>query len=553
VLESLKKQNECPEWVNEQAYATLSNGYLLPNETPKAAYRRLAKTAADILKKPEFENKFFNYIWNNWLCPSSPVLSNFGTNRGLAVSCFGGVAEDTLDDIFKNYHEMAMLTKNGGGIGWYYGKLRARGTSIKGNGITEGVIPFLKVAEQTIQAVSQGSTRRGAIAAYLDITHGDAEEFINIKRPTGDPSRRCLSNNFHNAVCISDEFMNDVKLNKFNTRHLWKELLRARVETGEPYLMFSDTANRNKPSTIKERIYSSQLCSEIFLPSNEEMTYTCVLSSLNLARYDEWKDTDLIEISIEFLDAVAQDFIDRGSIIPGLEKSVNFTRKYRALGLGVLGWHTLLQKKMIPFESFEAMQLNSEIFKKLQEKSNINTSNATKLAIAPTFSNSILSGGISQGIEPIIANCYIQKTAKGVFIKKNQELEKLLELKNKNEEKIWLEINANKGSVRSLDFLSEEEKKVFLTAREINQFAIVRQAGQRQKFIDQGQSLNLFFAMPNDITDNQTKDDLAKYIHQVHTEAFDLGVKSLYYLKTESILKGESVIKNASDCASCEG
>lgn len=573
-LEQLKEAGEAPEWLTREGLSTLSSGYLLPGETPRTMYKRVAKAAADKLTKhPNIETKIYDYIWNNWICLSTPIASNLGTDRGLPVSCFGQAVDDSLDGIFKSYHETAMLTKNGGGIGKEWSKIRSRGMSIKGNGTSEGVVPWMKIEESVLQGVSQGSTRRGAGANYLDILHGDAEEFIDIRRQTGDPTRRCLSVNFHHALNIPDEFMNDMVSGNKKYRDLWEKLLKARIEMGEPYIHFSGNSNKNLPEWYKTNglsIRQSQLCNEIFLHSDPKHTFTCVLCSMNVARFDEWKNTDAVEIAIMMLDAVAEEFIQKAKLVPGFENAVRFTEKSRALGLGVLGWHTLLQSKLIAFDSFEAMQLNAQVFKFIKEKAELATTelaekygevewtrgfnrrNTHLLAVAPTVSNSLISGGVSQGIEPIAANIYSQKSAKGTFIRKNPALQAHLAKLGKDTLEVWEEINKNSGSVKTLKFLSDQEREVFATAREINQFAIVRQAGQRQKFIDQGQSVNLFFAVPKDIQDNNLRKKLGKYIHEVHMEAWQLGLKGLYYLRPESALKGDSVFKESSDCRACE-
>lgn len=572
-LAHLKQTGQAPEWLTEEGYITLKNGYLLPDETPYGLYKRVATAAASRLNKPELASKFLDYIFRNWLCLATPVAANMGAERGLPISCFSTHVADSTDLIFKSYHEVAMLTKYGGGIGKYWGDVRGRGFKISGGGASEGIVPWLKVEESVLQAVSQSGTRRGAGANYLDIEHTDAEEFIDIRRPTGDLTRRCLTSNFHHAIKVSDNFIHEMKNGNKKNRDLWERLLKARVETGEPYVMFSDNANKNLPQAYINnnlKVSTSNLCSEIFLFTDKDHTFVCCLSSLNLARYDEWKNTDLVETAIWFLDGVMQEFIVKASKLPGFEKAVRFAEKSRALGLGVLGWHTLLQEKMIPFDSFEAMQLNAEVFKKLKQDSQKASQDMAKeygepewckgtgfrnthqLAVAPTVSNSLISGGVSQGIEPIIANVYAQKSAKGTFIRKNPILERLLESTNRNSPEVWQQISADSGSVKNVSCLTQEEKEVFQTAREINQFAIVRQAGQRQKYIDQGQSINLFFAAPQDIQDVKTKKMLAKYIHDVHMEAWEHGVKSLYYLRVESVLKGDSVFKEASDCKACE-
>lgn len=571
-LQNLKENGEAPEWLQIEGYKTLLNGYLLNNETPKQMYRRVSRSAAMKLNRYDLENKFFDYIWNNWICLSTPIACNVGTDRGLPVSCFGQRTSDSLNDIFKSYHETAMLTKNGGGIGKDWSEVRGRGAIINGNGISEGLIPWLKIEEQVLQGVSQGGTRRGAGANYLDITHPDAEEFIDIRRQTGDLSRRCLSVNFHHAVNISDEFMNEMLNGNQKYRNLWEKLLTARVEMGEPYIHFSGNSNKNKPESYKKfnlTVKQSQLCNEIFLYSDNQHTFTCVLLSLNASRYEEWKNTDVVEKAIYLLDAVCQEFIDKAKNMPGFENAVRFTEKSRALGLGVLGWHTLLQSKMIPFDSFDAMMLNGQLFSQIKKQADLaseklaseygevewtkglNRRNTHVIAIAPTVSNSLISGGVSQGIEPISANIYSQKTAKGTFIRKNPILEKYLESIGLNTLETWEQINKNSGSVRDL-IIDKSVKDVFATAREINQFAIIRQAGQRQKFIDQGQSVNLFFSMPTDIQDNTLRKKLGNYINEVHIEAWKSGLNGLYYLRPESALKGDSVYREASECQACE-
>lgn len=569
-LEQLKEKDLAPVWVNRESMDTLSNGYLLPGETPRDAMKRLSTTAASRLNRPDLESEFFHILWANWLCPASPVYSNLGTERGLPISCYGTYVPDSVDGIFQHYHEVAMLTKNGGGVGSFWGNIRARGTSISGNGKSTGVVPWLAVEDRVALSVGQGGVRRAGLAEFIDIEHGDFSEFINIRRPLGDVNRQCL--NLHHGVNIGDQFMQEMLDGNKHNRQMWQELLKTRVETGEPYMMFKDTANKNKP--FSQLINNTQLCTEIFLPNDEDHTYVCCLSSLNLARWDEWSNykfssgLTVVELSVYFLDAVMSEFITKARNLPGFEKAVRFAEKSRALGLGVLGYHTLLQQKMLPFDSFQTMMLNAQIFSQLERESNFashrlaleygvpqwcksetdygdnnHQRNLTKLAVAPTMSNSIISGGMSAGVEPIAANCYSLKSAKGTFIRKNQQLELLLTQKGINDVETWNEIIKAGGSVQALKALSQEEKDIFKTAREINQFAIVKQAGQRQKFIDQGQSINLFM----------TSESSAKYIHEVHLAAWQEGLKSLYYLRSESVLKGSKTIEyQKSDCASCE-
>jgi ribonucleoside-diphosphate reductase alpha chain len=396
----------------------------------------------------------------------------------------------------------------------------------------------------------------------LPVKHGDISEFIHIRRPTGDIHRRCL--NIHNAVCIEDEWMKDMLAGNQQNRDLWMEILKTRVETGEPYLFFSDNVNKNNPQCYKDlglTVKTSNICTEIFLYTDPDHSFVCCLSSLNLVKWDEWKDTDLPQVAARFLDAVLSEYIEKSESIPGLEAARRSAIKGRAIGIGVLGWHTLLQQKMVAFDSFDAMMLNANIFRTLKTKAEEETKkmavelgepewckgygirNTHLLAIAPTVSNSIISGGHSPSIEPFAANIFSQKSAKGTFIKKNPGLEALLEIKGKNTTDVWKSINEQSGSVQHLTFLSETEKAVFLTAREINQYAIVKQAAQRQKFIDQGQSINLFFGANSD----------PKYIHGVHLMAWEEGLKSLYYFRTEGVIKGDMASRSKDECAACEG
>lgn len=563
IFNELKLTNKVPQWMDHAGLKTLQGGYLLPNEYPIDMYKRVAASAASYYKdSKKWEEKFFNVMYNNWLCPSSPILSNLGTNRGLPISCNSIHIADSINSIFMKNHELAMLSKNGAGVGVYLGDIRGRGESIKGNGKSEGVIPWCKTLDITTVAVSQGSTRRGASAVYLPIDHGDIDEFINIRRPTGDINRRCL--NLNHGICITDNWMKSMLGGDKSKRQLWQDILSERIMSGEPYIFFTDNVNNQNPDCYKDKgltVKTSNICTEIFLHTDPDHSFVCCLSSLNLAKYDEWKDTDTIEVAIRFLDAVLQEYIDKSNDVPGLEASRASAIKGRAIGLGVLGWHTLLQSKMIPFDSFDAMSLNGQVFKLIRERAEAETKllanefgepewckgynrrNTHLLACAPTVSNSTISGGYSAGIEPIAANIYSQKSAKGTFIRKNPLLEKLLDNKKQNTNDIWKSINEYSGSVQHLECLTDEEKAVYLTAREINQHAIIKQAAQRQKYIDQGQSVNLFFASNSD----------PKYIHEVHIAAWETGMKSLYYLRTEGVIKGDLASRTKEECSACEG
>lgn len=573
IIEQWRKEGEVPPWQTDESVLTLMRGYLLEEETPKGMYRRISDTASRYLNRPDLADRFFDLFWNNWLCPASPVCANFGTTRGLPISCFGSNVPDSIDGIFNTVHETAMLSKHGGGIGHDWGAVRARGESITGNGYSEGIVPWLRIEDTVISSVSQGGVRRGSSANYLPVSHGDIEEFIDIRRQTGDETRRCRSVGFHHAVMFDDDFMTKVRDGGANERKIWSKFLRTRWEMGEPYAMFSDTVNNNLPEMYADKgltVPMSNLCSEIALTCDDEHTFVCCLSSMNLARYNEWKNTDAVQLSIWFLDAVMEEFIQRAKNITGFEKAVRFAEKSRALGLGALGWHTFLQSQMIPFESFQAMMLNNEIFSHIDTESKIateklaaeygepewcrgyNVRNTHRMAIAPTLSNSIISGGVSEGIQPIVANVFVNKTAKGTFLRRNHMLESLLDSKGKNGKAIWGQILEDRGSVKNLDCLTDDEKTVFQTAREINQFALVRQAAQRQKYIDQSQSLNLFFSTPAS-DDHDTRQQIGRYVHEVHMEAWETGVKTLYYMRTESPLKGDRVFRQESDCLACEG
>lgn len=561
MLEKLKKQGEAPEWMDEPGFKTLQNGYLLAGETPKGMYTRVSKAAAKQLAQPKLEKKFFDAMWKNWLCIASPVAANMGSDRGLPISCNSIHVGDSLDSILQKNHELGMLSKYGAGVGIYIGDLRARGSKVKGTGgLSDGVIAWSKIYDSTIHSVSQGATRRGAAAVYLPIDHLDLEEFIAMRRPVGDINNRCL--NLNHGVCITDDFMNSLNSDQ-RSRKIWQDILTARVETGEPYLFFTDNVNNQAPDCYKQnnlKISTSNICNEIYLYTDPDHTFVCCLSSLNLVRWDEWKDTDLPELTTLFLDAVISEYVEKASQLKGFEAAVNFAVKSRAIGIGVLGWHTLLQNKMIPFDSFEAMMLNAQIFRTIKDKATKQSQEMAKtygeplwckgfgmrhthlMAVAPTVSNSTISGGVSAGIEPLAANIFVQKSAKGTFIRKNKSLEQLLISKNKNTEEVWNQISKDQGSVLNLKFLTEEEKEVFKTAKEINQFAIIKQAAQRQKWIDQGQSVNLFFGLNAD----------PKYIHQVHLEAWKTGLKGLYYCRTDSILRADLATRSADECKACE-
>jgi ribonucleoside-diphosphate reductase alpha chain len=554
---------EYPAWMDEVSLATISKGYLLPNETPKKAYRRVASAAAMRLKKPELENKFYKMLWNGWLGLASPVFSNMGTDRGLPISCFGIDTPDSIRGISLTNAELMKLTSQGGGVGISVSRIRPRGAQISGNGKSEGVVPWCKIYDSAIIATNQGSVRRGAASVNLDINHPDIGEYLQIRRPKGDPNRQCL--NLHQCVVVDDPFMRKLESRDQDAMSLWAEILKSRMETGEPYVMFKDNVNKSNPVAYMMNnldVTMTNICTEITLFTDEEHSFICCLSSLNLAKYDEWKDTDTVEMSTWFLDGVMQEFIDKSQGRDSLKRTHNHAKKGRALGLGVVGWHTFLQQKGMPFNSIASTAYTHNIFSDIKnkaEKASLDLAreygepvwckgtgmrNTHLMAIAPTVSNSVILGGISAGIEPLPANIYTFNGAKGTFIRKNKVLEGILESKKENKNKWWDQMLADGGSAQNLpdNVLTPEEKELFLTFPEINQLELVRQAAIRQRYLDQTQSLNLSF----------DPSDSPKWINQVHMEAWKLGIKTLYYLRTDSVIKGDLGSRQA-DCISCDG
>ena len=554
---------EYPEWMDEISLATISKGYLLPGETVKQAYRRVANAAADRLKKPELSNKFFRYIWNGWIGLASPVISNMGTDRGLPISCYGVDTPDSIRGIGLTNAELMRLTSKGGGVGIGVSRIRPRGEDITGNGKSEGVVPWCKIYDSSIIATNQGNVRRGAASVNLDIEHPDIEEFLQIRRPKGDPNRQCL--NLHQCVVVGDNFMRKLEARDADAMNTWATVLKSRMETGEPYIMFKDNVNKNNPIAYRVNnleVSMTNICSEITLFTDEWHSFICCLSSLNLAKWDEFKDTDCIQTAIWFLDGVMEEFIQKSNGKDSLVRTHNHAKKGRALGLGVMGWHTFLQQKNLPFNSIASTVHTRNIFNKIRMEAETASMelaaeygepiwcrgtgmrNTHLLAVAPTVSNSVICGGISAGIEPLPTNVYTFNGAKGTFIRKNKELEALLESKKENKEKWWKQMLQDNGSVLGLPdhVLTAEEKDVFLTFPEINQLELVKQAAERQKYIDQTQSLNLSFD-PN---------DSPKWINQVHMEGWKLGVKTFYYLRTDSVIKGDLGSRQA-DCISCDG
>ncbi len=565
------KGEDYPAWGNNEIYKqTITGGYLLPNETPREAYKRVAKTIAKRLYKPELADRFFEYIWNGWLCLASPVLSNTGTDRGLPISCFGIDVADSINDIGQKNLEMMMLAKHGGGVGIGVNMIRPSGAKITGNGTSDGVVPFCKIYDSTILATNQGSVRRGAASVNINIEHPDFLEWLEIREPKGDVNRQSL--NLHQCAVVGDKFMRRLEAGDTVSRNKWSKLLQKRKATGEPYILFKGNTNKANPSAYKDnalKVHMTNICSEIVLHTDESHSFVCCLSSLNLAKYDEWKNTNIIYDSIWFLDGVLEEFIQRAKYRKGFENSVRSAEKGRALGLGVLGWHTYLQEKGLPFEGLLSQFETRKIFSQIKIESERASMELAEIygeplwckgtgmrnthlrAIAPTVSNSKLSGNVSPGIEPWAANVFTEQSAKGTFIRKNPTLVKLLRKHKLNTNEIWDKILADGGSVQAIDELDSlvlandiPAKDVFKTFKEINQLELVNQAGLRQQYIDQSVSLNLAF--PSEAP--------PKWVNKVHLDAWKKGVKTLYYMRTESVLRGD-IAAQAMDpgCISCDG
>lgn len=542
-------------WFNEESEQMLNRGYLLNGETLEGAIDRITSAAARRLYKPELKDAFKEMIVKGWISFSSPIWANMGTQRGLPISCFNVHIPDSVEGITHKMGEVIMQTKIGGGTSGYFGELRHRGTAVTDNGKSSGSVSFMKLFDTAMDVVSQGGVRRGAFAAYLDIDHGDIEEFLQI-RDIGNPIQ-----NLFTGVCVPDYWMQDMIDGDADKRRIWAKVLESRQQKGMPYIFFTDNVNRNKPQVYKDKgltINASNLCSEIMLPSTADESFICCLSSMNLELYDEWKDTNAVKLAIYFLDAVLSEFIEKTEGNYYLSAARNFAIRHRALGLGVLGYHSYLQRNMIPFESMEAKMFNAKVFKQIQEQSlaaskelaNIygepellkgyGVRNATTMAIAPTTSSSAILGQTSPGIEPFASNYYKAGLAKGNFIRKNKYLAKLLEEKGLDTEDIWRDIMLNHGSVQHMHQLTQEEKDVFKTFKEISPLEIVTQAAQRQQYIDQAQSLNLNIPSSMPIKD----------VNKVIIDAWKMGVKTLYYQRSQSVSK--ELVINFMNCSSCE-
>ena len=560
-----------PEWMSQEALQTLNKGYLQVGETPRDMFTRLSSTAAKLLERKELEQDFFNMFWNGWLGPASPVAANFGTTRALPISCYSVHLSDSISSIYSHLKETAALSKNGGGVGIYLGDVRPAGSPFGGTGKATGAAPVSRLFDQTAAYVSQGGVRRGSFATYLPIDHPDVPELLRAKdHSKGDP-RNFIDSNL--GLTITDAWLESMISGDQEKQELFGEVLKTRLVSGSPYLIFIDNVNRQNPECYNERglkVSTSNLCSEITLHTDENHSFVCCLSSLNLAKFDEWRGwigqsgMGVVELSTYFLDSVMTEFINKTSHKFGMGRSRRFAEKSRALGLGVMGYHSLLQKRMLPFESSGARTLNIIVHEYIRERAEIATRklaveygepewcvgtgrrNTHLLAIAPTRTNAVISGAFAQGIEPIDSNYFAAVQAKGTFVRKNPQLEQLLCDRGASDE-VWDEILANNGSVKTLDCLTEEEKAIFKTAREINSMELIKQAADRQPFICQAQSLNIF--VDPDIS--------AEEMFRLHLTAWKNGVKSLYYLKSSSPLKKKAevettnIIVTKDDCPYC--
>lgn len=542
-------------WLNEDSRTFLSRGYLQDGVSAEERIEEIAQAAEKILNKPGFARKFYKYMMAGYYSLSSPVWSNFGTDRGLPISCNGVKVEDSIEEILQKMCEVGVQTKLGAGTSGYFGDLRPRGSAIRGGGKADGPVHYMRLYDTGTDVISQGSVRRGAFAAYLNIDHPDIDEFLEIREPGA------VIQNMSIGVTITDEWMEAMITGDKAKREVWAKVLRKRKETGYPYLFFTDTVNNNKPKVLKDHnypIYASNLCSEIALPSSKDWTFVCNLSSMNLVTWDEWKETDAVEVMTYFLDAVMEEYIKKTKNIKFMETAHNFAKHWRALGIGQLGWHSLLHSKMIPFESFDALELSEEISKFIDERSlaaskemaeiygepeglkGYGERNLTRTAIAPTTSSSFILGQVSPSIEPLASNYFVKDLAKGVFTYRNPWLVEVLEKHGKNDDETWDNILMRKGSVQHLDFLTENEKNVFKTFSEISPLNVVQQAAARQSYIDQSQSLNLMIPHEAPVKD----------INALIIEGWRLGVKTFYYQRSSN--PAQELVRDIMTCVSCE-
>ena len=564
-----RKEMEQPkiEWLTDNSRQFLKAGYLTGDTTPEERILEIANHAESILKIDGFAKKFYKYMAAGYFSLASPVWSNFGKRRGLPISCFGSHISDDMGDILYTQSEIGMMSKLGGGTSGYFGKLRGRGTEVKNNGTSSGAVHIMQLFEKMVDVVSQGSVRRGRFSPYLPIDHSDINEFLEIGTE-GNPIQELT-----HGVTVGNKWMEEMIAGDNDKRAIWAKILQRRGEIGYPYIFFKDNVNNGTVDVYKDKnleIYASNLCTEIMLPSNDDWSFVCCLSSINVLHYDKWKDTDAVETLTYFLDAVMEEFITKLEVYKNspnrddqltftfMEKAYAFAKDNRALGLGVLGWHSFLQSKSLAFDSEEAFMLNTEIFKTIKNRAykaseemadkygepailkGYGRRNTTLMAVAPTTSSAFILGQVSQGIEPIWSNSYVKDIAKIKTTIKNPFLVSLLEEKGQNTQEIWRSIRDYDGSVQHLDCLTDHEKEVFKTYPEIDQMSIIYQAANRQEYIDQAQSINLMIH-----PDMPTKD-----VNKIYINAWKLGVKSLYY---QHSMNAAQKFKQKKECLSCEG
>ena len=543
-------------WLNEDSREFLRNGYLLDEVTAEERVREIAENAEEILDEEGFADKFYEYMSRGYYSLASPVWSNFGLERGLPISCFGSHIEDSIESILFTHAEVGQMTKLGGGTSGYLGDLRPRGSPISNNGKSNGSYSFTELFDTAINVISQGETRRGQFAGYIDIEHDDLDEWLNIKTE-GDPVQ-----SIYYGVIVGDDWFQAMIDGDAEKREKWAKIIETRINIGVPYIIFRGNMNDGKPQVYKDKDYqinASNLCTEIALPANADESFVCCLSSMNALHYDEWKDTDAVKTLTYFLDAVMEEFIQKTEGTEFMDRAVQFAKKHRAVGIGVLGWHSYLQSNMISWDSMEAMQANSEVFNTIKQQSyeaseelaekfgepevleGYGRRNTTTMAVAPTKSSSIILGQISPSVEPLKSNYFVRDGSKLKTTQKNRFLEDLLKQKGKDTREVWNSIMAEDGSVQHLEFLSEHEKEVFRTFAEIPQMSIIKQAAQRQQYIDQGQSINISID-PDNVS--------IKDINQLYIEAWERGVKSLYYQK--SVNAAQKFSRDILECTVCE-
>ncbi|MCS3861064.1 ribonucleoside-diphosphate reductase subunit alpha [Salinibacter ruber] len=543
-------------WLNDEARTFLRRGYLLEGTGPEDRVREIAEHAEGLLEMDGFADRFYEYMARGYYSLASPVWANFGLDRGLPISCFGSYIDDSMEAILDTHAEVGMMTKVGGGTSGYFGDVRPRGASITNNGTSNGTYPFAQLFDKIINVVSQGETRRGHFAGYIDIEHPDVEEWLNIQTE-GDAIQTMMY-----GVVVGDDWMEAMIDGDSDKRALWAKVVESRMNLGIPYILFRGNVQDGRPQVYKDKgydVHASNLCSEVALPSGPDESFVCCLSSMNALHYDDWKDTDAVETLTQFLDAVMQEFIDGAKGMAHMDRAVRFAERHRAIGIGILGWHSYLQSNRIPFESAEASLTGAEIAKTIKERSYAASAeladrfgeppvlegygrrNATTMAVAPTKSSSFILGQVSPSIEPIKSNYFVQDRAKMKVTYKNPHLKALLQEKGRDTDAVWDEIALRDGSVQHLDFLSDEEKDVFKTFSEISQMAIIDQAAGRQKHIDQSQSLNLAI----DPGSTPVKD-----INRLYVEAWKKGVKSLYY--QHGVNAAQSFSRDLLACKACE-